>query len=59
MTNDIIATAPNCEERLRLPKFNKKDGPKVWAAFFHLVTLTENEKYLNTKAMITHKNHKT
>jgi len=57
MTNDVIATAPNCKESLRLPKFNMKDCPNVWAAFFHLLTPTMNEKKLNTKAMITHKNH--
>jgi len=56
MTNDMIATASNWEERLRAPKDKKKDDPQVWATSFpNLITLTKREKNLNPKAMITYK----
>jgi len=59
-TNDMIAMASNWEERLRSPKCDKNDDPEVWATSFpHLVTLTEKEKKLNPKAMITYKTPKT
>jgi len=42
--------------KLGPPKCDKKDDPQVWAAsFLHLITLTEREKNLNPKAMITYK----
>jgi len=45
MTNDMIATASNWEERLRPPKCNKQNDPQVWAASFpHLPTLTVREE---------------
>ena len=56
MTNDMIALASNWEDRLRPPKYNKKEDPQVWATSFpHLLTLTQKEKKLNPKAMITYK----
>jgi len=56
MTNDMIAMASNWEERLRVPKGEKKDDPQVWATSFpNLITLTKREKNLNPKAMITYK----
>ena len=56
MTNDMIALASNWEDRLRLPKCDKKEDPQVWATPFpHLLTLTQKEKKLNPKAMITYK----
>ena len=42
--------------RLRPPKCDKKEDPQVWATSFpHLLTLTQKEKKLNPKAMITYK----
>ena len=56
MTNDKIALASNWEDRLRPPKCDKKEDPQVWATSFpHLLTLTQKEKMLNPKAMITYK----
>jgi len=56
MTNDMIALASNWEDRLRPPKCDKKEDPQVWATSFpHLLTLTQKEKKLNPKAMITFK----
>jgi len=56
MTNDMIALASNWEDRLRPPKCDKKEDPQVWPASFpHLLTLTQKEKKLNPKAMITYK----
>ena len=56
MTNDMIALASNWEDRLRPPKCDKKEDPQVWATSFpHLLTLTQKEKKLNPKAMITYK----
>ena len=56
MTNDMIALASIWEDRLRPPKCDKKEDPQVWATSFpHLLTLTQKEKKLNTKAMITYK----
>jgi len=60
MTNDMIAMASNWEERLRPTKCNRKDDPQVCAtSFLHLITLTDKEKKLNPKAMITYKRPKT
>ena len=56
MTNDMIALASTWEDRLRPPKCDKKEDPHVWATSFpHLLTLTQKEKKLNPKAMITYK----
>ena len=56
MTNDMIALASNWEDRLRPPKCDKKEDPQVWATSFpHLLTLTQKEKKLIPKAMITYK----
>jgi len=56
MTNDMIAMASNWEERLRAPNGDKKNDPQVWATSFpHLITLTEREKKLYPKAMMTYK----
>ena len=53
---DMIALASNWEERLRPPKYDKKENPQVWATSFpHLLTLTQKEKKLNPKAMISYK----
>jgi len=53
MTNDMIAMASHWEERLRRPKCDE-DDPQVWSTSFpHLITLTEKEKKLNPKAMVT------
>ena len=50
MTNDMIAL------RIRPPKCDKKEDPQVWATSFpHLLTLSQKEKKLNPKAMITYK----
>jgi len=60
MTNDMIAMISKWEERLRPLKCDKKDDPQVWViSFSHLITITEKEKKLNPKAMITHKRPKT
>jgi len=57
MTNDMIALASNWEDKLRPPKCDKKEDPQVWATSFpHLLTLTQKEKKLNPKAMITYHN---
>ena len=56
MTNDMIALASIWEDRLRPPKCDKKEDPQVWATSLpHLLTLTQKEKKLNPKAMITYK----
>ena len=56
MTNDMIALASNWEDRLRPPKYDKKEDPQVWATSFpHLLNLTQKEKKLSPKAMITYK----
>ena len=56
MINDMIALASNWEDRLRPPKCDKKGDPQVWAKSFpNLLTLTQKEKKLNPKAMITYK----
>ena len=56
MTNDMIALASNWEDRLRHPKCDKKEDPQVWATSFpHLLTLTQKEKKVNPKAMLTYK----
>jgi len=56
MTNDMIALASNWEDRLRPPKCDKKEDSQVWATSFpHLLTLTQKEKKLSPKAMITYK----
>ena len=56
MTNDMIALACDWEGRLRPPKCEKKEDPQVWATSFpHLLTLTQKEKNLNPKVMITYK----
>jgi len=60
MTNDMIALAFIWEDRLRPPKCDKKEDPQVWATSFpHLLTLTQKEKKLNPKAMITYKRRTT
>jgi len=60
MTNDMTAMASNWEESLCPLKCDKKDNPKVWATSFpHLITLTEKEKNLNPKAVITYRRPKT
>ena len=52
----MIALASNWEDRLRPPKCDKKEDPQVWATSFpHLLTLTQKEKTLKPKAMITYK----
>ena len=52
----MIALASAWEDRLRPPKSDKKEDPQVWATSFpHLLTLTQKEKKLNPKAMITYK----
>ena len=54
MTNNMIALS-NWEDRLRPPKCDKKEDPQLWATSFHrLLTLTQKEKKLNPKAMITY-----
>ena len=54
MTNGMIALVSNWEEKLRSPKCDKKDDPRVWATSFpHLITRTEREKSLNQKAVIS------
>jgi len=56
MTIDMIALAFNWEDRLRPPKCDKKEDPQVWATSFpHLLTLTQKEKKLNPKPLITYK----
>ena len=56
MIIDMIALASTWEDRLRPQKCNKKEDPQVWATSFpHLLTLTQKEKNLNLKAMITYK----
>jgi len=56
MTNDMLALASNWEDRLWPPKCDKKEDPQVWVTSFpHLLTLTQKEKKLNLKAMITYK----
>ena len=49
-----LSLASNWEDRLRPPKYDKKEDPQGWATSFpHLLTLTQKEKKLNPKAMIT------
>ena len=56
MTNDMIALTSNWGDRLWPPNCDKKEDPQVWATPFpHLLTLTQKEKKLNPKAMITYK----
>ena len=56
ITNDMVALVSNWEDRLRPSKCDKKEDPQVWAISFpHLLTLTQKEKKLNPKAMITYK----
>jgi len=56
MTNDMIALASSWEDRLRPPKCDKKEDPQDWdTSFPNLLTLTQNEKKLNPKAMIAYK----
>jgi len=56
MTNGMIALASNWKDRLRPPICDKKEDPQVWATSFpHLLTLTQKEKKLKPKAMITYK----
>ena len=52
----MVALTSKWEDRLRSPKCDKKEEPQVWATSFpHLLTLTQKEKKLNLKAMITYK----
>jgi len=56
MTIDMIAMAPYWEESLRPLKCDRKDDPQVWAtSFSRQLALSEREKSLNTKAIITNK----
>jgi len=56
MTNDMVSLASNWEDRLRPPKCDKKEDPQVWTTSFpHLLTLTQKEKKLNPRAVITYK----
>ena len=52
----MMALASHWEDRLRPPKCDKKEDPQVWVTSFpHLLTLTQKEKKLSPKAVITYK----